>query len=170
MSKINVMVDLETMARCTNAVMCSIGAVKFTLEGEILDTFYCTVDAKDCKRYGLVIEEETLNWWRQQPKSVLQELLRDNLPLTEALIKFSAWFGRESLPTWGNGVAFDNVILRNAYEAAGLTPPWIWWDDRCYRTMKAIIEVPPPKREGTHHNALDDAMFQAKHLQMIMGS
>jgi 3' exoribonuclease, RNase T-like len=170
MSETHVMIDLETMARATNSVMCSIGAVKFTIEEGIIDKFYCTVDAKDCKKYGLVVEQGTLDWWKGQPKHVLQELLKNNLLLKDALKKFSLWYGPKSLPTWGNGVAFDNVILRNAYEAVGMSPPWKHWEDRCYRTMKNIIAVAPPAREGDLHNALDDAIFQAEHLRLILGS
>lgn len=170
MSDIHVMVDLETMGRRSNAVICSIGAVKFMLDGTIIDKFYCTVDAKDCKSYGLTTDVSTLNWWKKQPKETLALLLKDNLSLKDALTKFSMWYGNKSLPTWGNGVAFDNVILENAYEAASMQRPWKHWEDRCYRTMKNIIIVDPPEREGTHHNALDDALFQAKHLVKIFQS
>jgi exodeoxyribonuclease VIII len=170
MSQINVMVDLETMARATNSVICSIGAVKFTLDDDIIDTFYCTVDATDCKRYGLVVETSVINWWKNQPREVLDSLRKDTLPLKEALTKFSKWYGSRSLPTWGNSVAFDNVILQSAYEACGMSRPWKHWDDRCYRTMKNIINIDAGEREGTHHNALDDAIFQTKHLLKILRS
>lgn len=170
MSEVNVMVDLETMGRCKNAVICSIGAVKFTLEGEVLDTFYCTVDAKDCKAHGLVVEKSVVDWWRKQPPHVLDQLVKDCLPLRDALTKFSKWFGTKSLPTWGNSVAFDNVILQSAYDAVGMQRPWKHWEDRCYRTIKNIIVVDPPERAGDHHNALDDALFQVKHLHKIFAS
>lgn len=170
MSQVNVMVDLETMARATNSVICSIGAVKFTLDGTIIDTFYCTVDAEDCKKYGLVIEKSVVDWWRKQPKETLEALRKDTLPLKDALTKFSIWYGTQSLPTWGNSVAFDNVILQSAYEAVGMQRPWKHWEDRCYRTLKNLIVVEPDVREGTYHNALDDAMFQTKHLLKILGS
>jgi len=146
MSQIQVMVDLETMARATNSVICSIGAVKFSVDAGIIDTF------------------------RNQPKEVLESLRKDTLPLKDALINFSKWYGSVSLPTWGNSVAFDNVILQSAYEAVGINRPWKHWEDRCYRTMKNIIVIEPDVREGTHHNALDDAIYQTKHLLKILGS
>lgn len=170
MSQVNVMVDLETMARATNSAICSIGAVKFTFEEGIIDTFYCTVDAADCKKNGLVIEQGVVDWWKKQPREVLEMLRKDNLSLRDALTKFSQWYGTKSLPTWGNSVAFDNVILQSAYEAVEMNRPWKHWEDRCYRTMKNIIVVEPDARDGNHHNALDDAVFQTKHLLKIMGS
>jgi inhibitor of KinA sporulation pathway (predicted exonuclease) len=36
--------------------------------------------------------------------------------------------------------------------------------------MKEIIKIPEDVREGTYHNALDDAKHQTKHLLKIMGS
>ena len=170
MSQIQVMVDLETMARATNSVICSIGAVKFSVDAGIIDTFYCTVDAADCKRHGLVVEAPVVNWWRNQPREVLESLRKDTLPLHDALTNFSKWYGSVSLPTWGNSVAFDNVILQSAYEAVGINRRWKHWEDRCYRTMKNIIVIEPDVREGTHHNALDDAVYQTKHLLKILGS
>lgn len=170
MSETHVMVDLETMARATNSVICSIGATKFTLEDGIIDTFYCTVDAADCKKHGLVVEQGVVDWWKKQPKATLAALTKDTLPLKDALTNFSKWYGTKSLPTWGNSVAFDNVILQSAYDAVGMNRPWKHWEDRCYRTMKNIIKVESGEREGTYHNALDDAIFQTKHLLKILGS
>ena len=170
MSNLNVMIDLETMSTSSNAAICSIGAVKFTIEEGIVDEFYCTVDASDCKNHGLHIDKETIKWWSNQPKNVLDELLKDNISLLDALTKFSKWYGEKSLPTWGCGAGFDNVILENAYKAVNLQRPWKFWDDRCYRTMKEIIKVEEPNREGTYHNALDDAKHQTEHLLRIFRS
>ena len=77
----------------SNAAICSIGAVKFSIEDGILDTFYCTVDAADCKKMGLDISADTVRWWSKQPREVLEMLRKDNMPLQEALTKFSQWDG-----------------------------------------------------------------------------
>ena len=166
---VNVMVDLETMSTRSNAAICSIGAVKF--EGtKILDTFYCTVDLKTCKEAGFHISKETVKWWSEQNKDALRELTRNNIPLNQALDEFEEWFGPKSLCVWGNGAVFDNTILANAYFLTGREPPWKCWDDRCYRTVKALFNwVVADPREGTYHNALDDAMHQTKHLIKILG-
>lgn len=167
---LQVMVDLETLAVTPNAVICSIGATKFSFKDGIIEKFYCTVDAKDCKKYGLVVSQETLNWWKSQPKEVFASLMQDNLPLREALQRFSVWYGSKSLPTWGCGSSFDNVILQWAYDAVEMRRPWKHWHDRCYRTMREVVVVEPNPRTGTYHNALDDAVYQTNHLIKIMGS
>ena len=166
---VHVMVDLETMSTRADAAICSIGAVKF--EGDkILNKFYCTIDIKTCKDAGLRISKETVKWWSEQNKEAFRELTRNNIPLEDALDKFTEWFGPKSLQIWGNGAVFDNTILSNAYFATGREPPWKCWDDRCYRTVKNLFNwIPADKREGTYHNALDDAMYQTKHLIKILG-
>lgn len=170
MSEIHVMLDLETMSTESNAAICSIGAVKFSLDQGIIDEFYCTVDAADCKQHGLNISADTVKWWSRQPKEVLEQLRKNNLSLVEALTKFSKWYGTKPLPTWGCGAGFDNVIMENAYKAVMMKRPWTPWLDRCYRTMKEVIVLPQEERLGTYHNALDDAKHQARHLIKILGS
>lgn len=166
---IQVMVDLETMSQRSNASIASIGAVKFE-NGLIIDKFYCTVDIKSCKEVGLNIQKETVEWWSKQDPRALAELRKNNISIQDALHDFAGWYGTKSLPTWGNGASFDNVILSNAYLAIDEERPWKFWHDRCYRTIKAIIEIPEDDRQGMYHNALDDAMHQTKHLIKILES
>ena len=67
-----------------------------------------------------------------------------------------------------NGAAFDNVILASAYRRNGTRQPWQFLNDRCYRTMKAQYPAVKMQRNGTHHNAVDDAESQARHLIAMM--
>jgi exodeoxyribonuclease VIII len=170
MSEIHVMLDLETLSTESNAAICSIGAVKFTFADGIIDEFYTVVDAKDCKNLGLHISKDTVKWWSQQDPKALEMLRKDPKSLDESLDAFTKWYGRRGLPTWGCGSDFDNVILTNAYKALDATAPWKFYLNRCYRTMKTIIAMPEDPREGTYHNALDDAKHQAKHLVRILSS
>ena len=66
---------------------------------------------------------------------------------------------------WGNGATFDNVILRSSYKAIGQEAPWKFYDDRCYRTLKSLANIPMVQiDEATPHFALDDARVQAQHV------
>ena len=167
---IQVMLDLETMSVRSNAAIASIGAVKFEVGTGTVDQFYRTVDLRTCKAVGLHIDPETVEWWNKQSKEARQALLKDNVSLNQALDDFTEWFGRSSLPTWGNGAGFDNVIMENAYAACNIKRPWRPWEDRCYRTIKNIIQVPADERQGVYHNALDDALHQTRHLLKILES
>jgi len=167
---IQVMLDLETMSVRSNAAIASIGAVKFEVGTGIVDKFYRTIDLRTCKAVGLHIDPETVEWWNKQSKEARQALLKDNVSLNQALDDFTEWFGRSSLPTWGNGAGFDNVIMENAFAACNMKRPWRPWEDRCYRTIKNIIQVPADDRQGVYHNALDDALHQTRHLLKILES
>ena len=164
------MIDLETMSTRSNAAIASIGAVKFDIDAGIIDTFYRTIDLRTCKAVGLHFDAETIEWWKQQSPEAQKALQVDNISIMQALDDFATWYGNKSLPTWGNGAGFDNVIMENAYRAVNSKRPWLPWEDRCYRTMKNIIQVPIDERQGTYHNALDDALHQTKHLLKILGS
>lgn len=89
-------------------------------------------------------------------------------PILISLQAFKDWLPPKSDPLiWGNGASFDNVILANAYRAASIQQPWAYWNDRCYRTLKKRYLDIALRRQGTHHNALDDAISQAEHLITI---
>lgn len=165
----HVMVDLETMGNRSNAAVISIGACKFDPYGDdIQSKFHLIIDLATCVEAGLNIDASTVMWWMaQSDKARMVFNANRRYTLRDALVEFSKWFGKESLPVWGNGAAFDNVILRNAYAAAGAEAPWKFWDDRCYRTMKNMAPGVPMNKLGVAHNALDDAVNQAVHLQAI---
>jgi hypothetical protein len=175
MSNINVMVDIETLGTAPNAVIASIGACKFDLDDDanqkITDTFYCTISAQDCvDNYGLIVEDETLRWWSKQNKEAFKALRKDNLLLKPALESFGTWFGPKTLPIWSNGANFDQILLEWSFRAALVKVPWLPWSSRCFRTIKNLIGIKPPSREGTYHNALDDSVFQARHLLLMLKS
>lgn len=166
---LNVMVDLETLGTGNDAVILSIGAVKFT-GTEIVDEFHVGVDPATCQQVGLTIDAATVLWWFKDDIGAAREALLglERVDIGSALAGFAQWFGPDSLPLWGNGATFDNVILRSAYAACHMEYPARFWDDKCYRTVKNLAPMVKLERLGTHHDALDDARSQAKHLQAIV--
>ena len=164
------MIDLETMSSNSNAAIVSIGACKFSVENGIEDTFYVNVDLPSCIEKGMHVNGDTIMWWLGQSKEARDILQVDRFNLTNALDEFTSWFNSAKYGKylWGNGATFDNVVLSNAYKAVGFKQPWNYRNDCCYRTLKNLTpEVTAPERKGTHHNALDDAMYQAEHLIKI---
>lgn len=160
------MVDLETLDTVCTAVILQIGAVKYDLAtGEISDEFLVNVDPKDCKKYGLTISQDTLDWWSNQSKEVRDSLLVDQMPLRDALTMFSDWFDADSYFTC-YGASFDEPILANAYRKVGLVPPWKFWNVRCARTIGELYDT-KPIRGKDHHNALADAKAQTEMLLSI---
>ena len=165
-----VMLDLETLSTEPNAAIVAIGAAKFDAAG-VHSKFYVCIDPTDSERYGRHISASTVQWWMHSDRDVArdQAFLQDNIDLYSALDGFSQWFGAESMPVWGNGAGFDNVLLSSSYKAVGFDQPWKFWDDRCYRTIKNLAPSIELERVGTYHNAVDDAESQALHLIKIAG-
>ena len=168
----DVMADLETLGTTAGCVILSIGAVGFDNEN-IGHEFYVVISVRSCLDAGLTINPDTLEWWQNQneeAKTILQ-LVKSNTatPLKTALIQFNDFLSQyKNVKVWGNGAAFDNAILRYAYAAVGVKQHWEFWNDMCYRTVKAMNPEVKFKRVGTYHNALDDAKSQALHFIEIM--
>lgn len=162
------MVDLETLGTGPNALILSIGAVKIDLANLSLgEQFHVglNLDSLPSNAYGFDIEPATVGWWLHPARSAGRQAL-DDVAMTDIgsmLEGFALWMGDDNF-VWGNGSSFDNVVLRNAYEKLGMEPPWPYWKDRCYRTVKNLAPDLTIQRLGAHHNALDDARSQATHM------
>ena len=166
--KTHVMVDLETLGQSAGSVIVSIGAVKI-VNGEIVDDhFYELIDAGSCVEAGLTMDAETVIWWMKQCDAARAEIYNPaRRELHEVLHRLSCWIDNDDARLWGNGASFDNVLLAAAYDAMSMRRPWKFWNDRCFRTVKAMFPEVRTERAGVHHNALDDALFQAEHLLAI---
>lgn len=173
MTHTNVMLDLETTGVKPGSKVLSIGAVTFSPQG-LGAEFYVAITRASQDQYGLKEDAATMVWWSRQSEDA-KKVLTDPaaVPLAVALNSFTAWLDNNAAPSgfrevWGNGAAFDNVLLPAAYNAVGLQAPWQFWNDRCYRTIKALSPIVAEKLVGTAHNALDDARWQARHCVLAL--
>lgn len=172
----NIMVDLETLGSTPGCSILSIGAIAFDPSIGVGDrTFEIVINRQSCRDAGLHEDADTLAWWdKQSPaaRAVLaQAELLSTAPLGEALSLFDAFVadhGARTVRIWGNGSDFDNAILAAAYRAAGLTPCWSFWNNRCYRTLKNLRPEIKLDRHGLHHRAIDDAISQAHHAVRLL--
>lgn len=172
----DLMVDLETLGTESNAAIISIGAVMFDFEKGLGDTFYRVVNIESSLAHGGAISGSTIRWWMTQSEEARNVFKERTQGIGIVLGEFSAWLSlqassnlidRDNIRVWGNGATFDNVILTNAYKQIGEKRPWSYRGDMCYRTIKNLFPGVEVERVGTHHNALDDAIYQANHLIAI---
>lgn len=171
----DVMIDLETLGIKPGCSILSIGAVAFDPEvGKLGEEFYLVVNRESCRSAGLEEGQSTIDWWENQSleaREVLSHAEEGGLTLGEAISKLTEYltqFGLGRVRVWGNGSDFDNAILAVCYDKLGEDVPWKFWNNRCYRTLKAINKGPRLKREGIYHNALDDAKSQAQHALQLL--
>ncbi|MBS9422243.1 3'-5' exoribonuclease [Photorhabdus caribbeanensis] len=170
------MLDLETMGTGHNAAIVSIGAVFFNPNtGDTGDTFYSPVDLASSISYGGTVDGDTVRWWLQRSDEARGEIYGCELPtLFSALYELSEFTQTDAdIKVWGNGATFDNIILRSAYENCGIPIFWHFWNDRDVRTIVELghkIGIDPKNDmqfEGERHNAIDDAIHQAKYVSVI---
>jgi hypothetical protein len=167
----HIMLDLETMGNGPHAAITAIGAVAFDPRGEAApEGFYHPVDLESAMAGGGVVDASTVLWWMQQSDEARAMYSQDAVSIETALRDFAGFVklvriaGDGWVHVWGNGAAFDNVILRSAYDRSGMEAPWGYRENRCYRTFSAVFDMPEIDFKGVPHNALDDARYQAERL------
>jgi exodeoxyribonuclease VIII len=166
----NIMLDLETMGTRPDAAIIAIGAVNFNSD-RIESRFYEVIDLDSCVDSGGIMEASTVLWWMMQSEAARKAITADGCSLLTALQKFNQWCQlvgeKKDLLMFGNGSDFDNVILTATYRRMGMALPWHYTNNRCYRTVKSLYPDIKIRRDGTKHNALNDAENQANHLMDI---
>jgi hypothetical protein len=168
------MIDLETLATSTDAVVLTIGAVKFDPFGSdikepAMDSFYVKIDIDSCDELGLVANDDTIAWWAQQDKAAQAEAFEgaDRIHIREAfdqLYKF-CWGAKR---VWSNGAAFDIPICEHVYKKLNKAVPWQYWAVRDVRTA-FDLGINPHRPPVLAHHALQDAWNQAVGIQNVYG-
>ena len=163
----HVMLDLETWGTEPGCDIRSIGAVVFHPDNAFVEyetTFYRNVDGGEEIR-GLKRDPRTVEWWENQSAEA-RAAFTDPVDLHEGLRDFSEWYAALGEPAeitfWCNGPHFDEVILKACYNACNLPVPWHYRAPRDFRTEMEGAGWPYVKFMGTAHNALDDAIHQAR--------
>lgn len=171
----HLMIDLETLDVIPNAVILSIGIVKFDPRKQgIIDRLELKPTIEDqTDLYNRTISEHTIQWWCQQSPEAVAAGLGDEgrISLKECMEKvYQFCWNQEKV--WSNGATFDVVMMETAFRQT-LTDlpnpvPWYFYNIRDTRTIYEIAKVSlKDKKYGTKttHNAVEDAEHQVVVLQ-----
>ena len=161
------MIDLETLSTWPNAVILSLGAVKFDpySDADTHDHMYFKVDVDSQSSLHRHVMQDTLDWWAKQPEEIREDALglTDRVSLEETVRRINKWAVGVDV-FWCQGPLFDYAILQNFYAQMDTPVPWQYWQIRDSRTLFSLYAEKDGKREG-HHNALADSEHQAKKVQ-----
>ena len=161
-----IMIDIETLSTQNNAMILTIGAIKFQRNEDLtelknMETFYVRIDTKSCKNLNMHVDDETLKWWGRQSEEAKNEVFynTDRLDINESLTQLSQFLkGHKYI--WSNSPSFDCVILENAFKCCGIEVPWKFWNLRDCRTVYDLGRVNLKSVSVVKHNALDDCYNQ----------
>ena len=158
--------DLETLGIGPEALVLSIGAIRFDRKtGQLGPEFYRLIHLNGLGASG-VIDASTVVWWMGQNAQAQADIFGKDRPrhsLPEALKDFRLFC--EGAETYWQRGDKDAEWLGNAYKRCGVEAPWKFWQLRDQRTVSVEFGHLVAKAErGTAHNALADAKAQAIEL------
>jgi hypothetical protein len=170
----HLMVDFETLDVKPSAAVVSLGAVLFTNE-KVIWSKYFQFDLDSQFKLGRSLSQGTLEWWFRQSKQAQQPFLnpeKNQYDVATFCKRFLVEAGNQldqaktnwkGVNIWGNGASFDVPILEDLIRMDNREIPWPFWNIVCFRTFDRMFKIKDlVKREGTHHNAEDDAIYQAE--------
>lgn len=164
------MIDIETLDTRPQCTVLSLGAVKFDpfTDAEPHSELYFKISIEDQDRLGRTVSDDTIAWWAKQDAKVKEEAFDQTGAITvaEALDRVTKWiWGADKI--WGHGYGFDLTIIEDMYRSLGKPIPYNFWQVLDSRTLFGMCSVDPRKSMQTDlHNALADAYYQAKSVQV----
>lgn len=168
----HVMIDLETFGTRPGSVIRSIGAVVFDPRGKSPGkTFYRNIRLQTAIGAGLSLDADTILWWEEQSDEARKALRKDAHSLVEVVTTFNEWFQDQGGDcVWSHGANFDGPLWEAAARAVDYAVPWKFYKAFCTRTLfwARGFDTRSIPRGGTHHNALDDALYQVQCVQAAM--
>lgn len=170
MATLAAMVDLETLSTRHDAVILTLGGVKFNpfTKQEPSDPIYLKFDADWQILQGRSYDDDTVAWWGRQDLEIQEEAMGEEgrVSVDEGMELFRKWVWNSDT-IWANGSIFDVMVLENLCHQNKLPVPWNYFDVRDVRTI-FNLGIHPGMDKSALHNALADAYEQAIGVQNVI--
>ena len=164
------MIDLETLSTRPDATILTVGAIKFDpfTNDEPHSGLYLRLNVDEQSELDRHVDDNTLEWWSKQDPSIMEEAFsaKGRMNVETMLDQLTKWLvGVDTI--WGHGYGFDISILEDLYRNWNRPIPWQFWQVKDSRTLFSCCKDDPRKSmQSDLHNALADAYFQAKSVQV----
>lgn len=166
-----IMIDLETLGSTNQAAIIQIGACFFDPQtAEIGAEFKKNITFQSSIDAGLKLDGSTLSWWMKQSDAARASVTADAVGIADALHEFQTWVKDNETPghpakVWSHAT-FDFVILQSAFAKTATPFPFRYKLARDIRTLTDLADYDPfvDKRDGTHHDALEDCRYQVRYV------
>jgi len=179
-NRVDIMVDIETLGKESDSTITQVSAIAFDiLTGDYIDIFNMIADIEKNSE-PINVDGSTLKWWMNTNHDLLKELLLSGDKSSEQILReFQRWiksfYGNNSknVYLWGNGILFDNKMIKHQMESLNISYPIFYRNDRDVRTIIDLAGNKLGITEGelkdmykdnslVEHNALDDVKYQIK--------
>jgi len=158
---------LETASIAPNAAIVQLAA--YTSDMRCFNQY---ISLASCEAAKLDVSTETMDWWSKQDPALRNRVFGGNTSVKEAVENFIDWCNElcggdyNRIVLWGNGVDFDNTILKSAIEVF-YSWPFSYRNQHHLRTLLALTPLDVCERmhnqfdsNGDKHDALEDARYQ----------
>jgi hypothetical protein len=167
----DVMLDLETWGKGTNAVVVQIGAAYFDRDTKhIGDTFNKHIDAESEMAKGFRADADTLYWWLSQhpdAQTAAMGVKRNRVQSSVAWTALNNFLsGAENI--WCHAT-FDFPIVSVHNRHLGIKPSYKYWAPKDLRSIVEAAKIDTrkyKKKPGNLvlHSAIDDCVLQIDYL------
>ena len=162
--------DIETISTKHNALVLSIGMCWFDKNHPDESIIPLPIVYPSLDQHASHVDAQTVRWWMNHgdsAKSVFSDSVEEQrVPLSVACVTIMEAV-RDADRIWAKDPDFDCIILSRFLDSYGPRGfKWPFWKNRSVRTMLDV--VPSTKGlvfDGTRHDALADAVHQAKQMQ-----
>ena len=171
-SKIRVVVDIETLGRNPGCVITEIAASACDQDFQEIEAFAEHLEVDTQVMLGMEICEEAHKW--RNDNNLPYRLFDAHNPL-EVLSAFGCWLRKLAYENeidvsrfefWCQGTDFDRPCIDALYTSLNSTPPWKYYQWNDCRTACNLAGV---KRQGAvMHTALADARQQANVMKLVL--
>lgn len=161
-----VMIDIETLSTKHDAVVLSVGAVKFDQSGPSeLEHLILTLDLREQLGWmGRRVDQDTLLWWMGQGEAARGlAFSKDRRDVRSAMGVFIGFVeGAEQV--WANSPSFDLIILETLLNRLDMRVPWSHRSARDVRTIREAAGIDrnwaPDGWSGIEHDPVSDCLWQ----------
>ena len=134
-----------------------------TEDEQIQDYFEYFINKETAISEGFTVSQSTLDWWDQQDPDARAYAFNGEGDIQEALKALVQFYElNEGTEIWSKGSLADIRWINNALDYFGIERPWKYYKEFCFRTLLKSVPKFDMPFVGMPHNALDDAIHQAK--------
>lgn len=161
--------EIETWGLNHDAVIVQIGACYFDrYSGKIGNRYKVNIDPQSSLDMGFKVSASTIEWWLGQSEEARKSITAEpRYHVTDAIRGLNEFLSKAKA-IWSHAT-FDMPKIMHHIEVFDLFPKFHYSAAKDIRTLTGLAGISKrqaPEREGIHHDALDDCLYQVQYCVM----